>query len=230
MPTLRCILRLLMLKSFLSLWLKFPCPLCQRTAENTICRYCQKKLASYQLSNPQASWTGDLPIFAWGKYDGELSRGIAKIKYDNHPELGVLLGNWLGKSWLKNCPISLQQKLLVLPIPLSKEKLKTRGFNQAESMARGFCQITKHRLETKGLIRIKDTKAMFGLNPIQRQKNIKGAFQVSHTWQQNPPQSPVLLLDDIYTRGTTVTEAASVLQQHNIKVLGAIAVAQAIKN
>ena len=219
-----------MLKSFLSLWLKFPCPLCQRTAENTICKYCQKKLASYQLSQPQSSWIGDLPVFAWGKYDGELSRGIAKIKYDNHPELGVLFGNWLGKSWLKNCPISPQQKIIILPIPLYREKLKTRGFNQAESMARGFCQITKHSLETKGLIRIKDTKAMFGLNPIQRQKNIEGAFQVSHTWQKNPPQSPVLLLDDIYTRGTTVKEAALVLQQHNIKVLGAIAVAKAIKN
>lgn len=204
--------------------------MCQRTAENTICKYCQRKLASYQSSNPQASWTGNLPVFAWGKYDGELSRGIAKLKYDNYPELGVLFGSWLGKSWLKNCPISLQQKLIILPIPLSKERLKSRGFNQAELMARGFCQITKHTLETKGLIRIKDTKAMFGLNPTQRKKNIKGAFEVSHTWRQNPPQSPVLLLDDIYTRGTTVTEAASVLQQHNIKVLGAIALAKITKN
>lgn len=204
--------------------------MCQRTAENTICEYCQRKLASYQLSNPQASWKGNLPVFAWGKYDGELSRGIAKLKYDNHPELGVLFGSWLGKSWLKNCPISSQQKLIILPIPLSKERLKSRGFNQAELMARGFCQITKHTLETKGLIRIKDTKAMFGLNPTQRKKNIEGAFQVCHTWRQNPPQAPVLLLDDIYTRGTTVTEAASVLQQHNIKVLGAIAVAKTFKN
>lgn len=219
-----------MLKSFLSLWLKFPCPLCQRTAENTICQYCQRKLVSYQLSYPQASWKGDLPVFAWGKYDGELSRGIAKLKYNNYPELGVLFGSWLGNSWLKNCPITSQQKLIILPIPLSKKKLKTRGFNQAESMAKGFCQITKHTLETKGLIRIKDTKAMFGLDPTQRKKNIKGAFQVSHTWRQNPPQSPILLLDDIYTRGTTVTEAASVLQQHNIKVLGAIAVAKTVKN
>ena len=136
----------------------------------------------------------------------------------------------MGKSWLENCPITPPQKPIILPIPLSKEKLKTRGFNQAEAMARGFCQVTQYRLETKGLIRIKDTKAMFGLNSIQRQKNIKGAFQVSHTWQQNPPQSSILLLDDIYTRGTTVTEAATVLQQHNIKVLGAIAVAKAIRN
>lgn len=217
-----------MLKNFLSLWLKYPCPLCQRIAEDTICQYCQKKLATYRLSNPHLNWKGDLPVFAWGKYDGELSRAIAKLKYDRHPELGVLLGSWLGKSWLQNCPISPQQKLIILPIPLSKKKLKSRGFNQAELMARGFCQVTKHLLKTKGLIRIKDTKAMFGLNSIQRQKNIKGAFKLSQTWQQSPPNAPVILLDDIYTRGTTVTEAASVLQQHNIKVFGAIAVAKTV--
>ena len=219
-----------MLKSFLSLWLKFPCPLCQRIAEDTICEYCQKKLTSYQFSNPQHNWIGKIPLFAWGKYDGELSRGIAKLKYDNHPEIGVLLGTWLGRSWLKNCPVNSQQKLTVLPIPLSQNKLKTRGFNQAELIAKGFCKVTKYTLVTKGLIRIKDTKAMFGLNSLQRQNNIKNAFRVSDAWQQNPPNSSVLLLDDIYTRGTTVKEAARVLHQHNIKVIGAISVAKTIKN
>lgn len=218
------------LKSFLSLWLKFPCPLCQRTAEQTLCQDCQNKLASYQLHKPQEQWLGDLPLFAWGKYDGELSRAIAKLKYDNHPEIGVLLGNWLGKSWRQNCPIATQQKVIVLPIPLHQAKLKTRGFNQAESIARGFCQITKYPLVTEGLIRIKATEAMFALNPIQRQHNIKNAFKIGNIWQQNPPNLPVLLLDDIYTRGTTVKEAARILRQHQIKVLGAIAVAQAIKD
>ena len=218
-----------MLKSFLSLWLKFPCPLCQRTTEDTICKYCQEKLLSYQLKNPQANWKGNLPVFAWGKYDGELSRAIATLKYDSHPEIGVLLGNWLGKSWMENCTLKLSQKLLIVPIPLAKEKLKVRGFNQAEEMAKGFCNITKNTLVTKGLIRVKNTQAMFGLNPIQRKNNIKDAFEVSKIWQDNRPRSPVLLLDDIYTRGTTVTEAAKTLRQYKINVLGAIAIAKTFK-
>lgn len=215
-----------MWKSFLSFWLKLPCPLCQRVAENTLCQYCQKKLLSYQFSNPKQSWSGNVPVFAWGKYDGELSRAIAKLKYNNCPELGLFLGNYLGQSWLNNCPISAQEKLIVLPIPLSQKKLQARGFNQAKLIAQGFCQITKNTLATEGLIRIKDTLAMFGLNAIQRENNIRGAFQVSPSWQQNPPKLSVLLLDDIYTRGTTVTEAAKILRQHKIKVIGAIAVAK----
>lgn len=219
-----------MLKSFLSFWLKFPCPLCQRTAENILCGYCQKKLVSYQLTNPKQSWNGNLPIFAWGKYDGELTKAIAKLKYNNYPEIGTFLGNYLGKTWLDNCPISSTKKPIVLPIPLSKERLKTRGFNQAELIARGFCQITKYTLATPELVRIKDTLAMFGLNALQREKNIQGAFQISRTWQQNPPNFPVLLLDDIYTRGTTVTEAARILRHYNIKVIGALAVAKTMKD
>ena len=219
-----------MLKSFLSLWLKFPCPLCQRTAEDILCQYCQKKLATYQLDNSKQSWNDTLPVFAWGKYDGELSRAIAKLKYDNHPEIGIILGHWLGKSWLKNCPLNSHPKPIVLPIPLHRAKLKSRGFNQAESIAKGFCQITKYSLKTQAIIRTKNTLAMFGLNPIQRQNNLKNAFRVSKAWQQNPPDFPVLLLDDIYTRGTTVTEVARVLRQHNVKVLGAIAVAKTMKN
>lgn len=219
-----------MLKNFLSLWLKFPCPLCQRIAEKTICEYCHKKLLSCKFSNPQKDWKDDRPLFAWGKYDGELSRAIGILKYNNHPELGVILGNWLGKSWLQNSPINSQQKLIVLPIPLSQKKLKSRGFNQAELIAQGFCQATKYNLQSKGLVRVKDTLAMFDLSPIERQKNIRNAFQVSKIWRENPPIAPVLLIDDIYTRGTTVTEATKVLHKYNIKVLGAIAVAKTRKS
>jgi ComF family protein len=217
-----------MLKSFLSLWLKFPCALCQRTAENTFCVYCQKKLFSYQLNDPKQNWTGDLPLFAWGKYDGELSRAIAKLKYYNSPEIGIFLGNCLGNCWQDNLPLTTTKKFIILPIPLFSEKLKQRGFNQAELIAKGFCQITNHILVTQGIIRTKDTLAMFGLNPLQRENNIRGAFKVSKNWQINPPNAPVLLLDDIYTRGTTVIEAAKTLRQHNIKVVGAIALARAI--
>jgi ComF family protein len=219
---------MLKLKSFLSLWLKFPCALCQRTAENTFCSHCQKKLFNYQLSNPKQNWTGKLPLFVWGKYDGELSRAIAKLKYYNSPEIGIFLGNCLGKSWLDNLPVNKTRKFIILPIPLFSEKLKQRGFNQAELIASGFCQITNDLLVTQGLIRTRDTLAMFGLNPLQRENNIRNAFQVSKNWQLNPPNAPVLLLDDIYTRGTTVIEATKTLRQYNINIIGAIALAKAI--
>ncbi len=214
-----------MWKSFLNLWLKFPCPLCQRTAEDVVCRYCQKKLESCRLKNSQGLWTGDLPVFAWGRYEGQLKRALATLKYNHHPEIGVLLGKWLAKSWQENNVIAPSLKLTIVPIPLHKTKLQSRGFNQAVSLGRGFCQETGDDLEPEALMRVKASKAMFGLNPAQRGKNLQNAFAISENWQKSSKSRSILLLDDIYTTGTTIKEAAQILRQQNINVVGAIVIA-----
>jgi ComF family protein len=211
-----------MWRDLLSFCLKFPCPLCQRPADTTICLYCQKQLESCQINNPSSSWQGNLPVFSWGVYDGKLKRAIATCKYDRQPEIGKELGKWLGKSWKSNSIGQKNKNLIVLPIPLAEEKLKTRGFNQAVAIAQGFCQETGYSLSTKGLVRIKDTQPMFNLSPHQRQENIRQAFVIGKSWHKQIPRSPVLLLDDIYTTGTTVKEAAKLLRSKEIKVLGVI--------
>ena len=214
-----------MWKSFLSLWLKFPCPLCQRAADDVVCPYCQRKLESCQLKNPQALWQGDLPVFAWGRYEGELKRAIATLKYHSHPEIGIFLGKWLGETWRKNNLITPKQRLTIVPIPLHHTKLRSRGFNQAAFLARGFCQATDNYLEPEALIRVKASKAMFELNPAQRKENLHNAFTLNKNWQKSSKSRSILLVDDIYTTGTTIREASQILHQHNLKVLGAIVVA-----
>lgn len=206
-----------MLKQLLSVFLESRCPCCQRTTPTTVCKYCLKKLFSYQLSqSDRLKLHRDLSVFAWGKYDGQLKRAIATIKYDNKPELGTLLGKLLGEVWLNNKPIKYPQKITVVPIPLHRKKLKDRGFNQAEIIAQGFCQITGYTINSQALIRTKETKAMFDLKDlVQRAKNLQGAFRIGNKL----PKHPVLLVDDIYTTGTTVKEAIKVLQQHKIKVI-----------
>lgn len=214
-----------MWKSFLDLWLKLPCPLCQRAADDVVCRYCQQKLESYCLNDSQALWQGDLPVFVWGRYEGELKRAIAALKYQNHPEIGILLGKWLARTWQKNNRISPKSKLTVVPIPLHRTKLEKRGFNQAVSIAKGFCYETGDYLKPEVLIRVKATEAMFNLNPTQRKKNLKNAFTIGENWQKLSKSTSILLLDDIYTTGTTLKEAAQILRQQNINVLGAVVIA-----
>ena len=177
------------------------------------------------MKNSQALWQGDLPVFAWGKYQGELKRAIATLKYNNNPEIGVLLGKWLAKTWQANKIISPNLKLTIVPIPLHKTRLQSRGFNQAVSLARGFCQETGYYLESEALIRVKVTEAMFALNSTQRKKNLQNAFVISENWQKYRKSASILLLDDIYTTGTTLTEAAQILRKQNINVLGAIVLA-----
>lgn len=211
-----------MLKQFLSVFLESPCPLCQRTSAKTICQYCFNKLITHQFKQrDRNSWWGDLPVFAWGRYEGQLKRAILAMKYHNSPEIGLVLGELLAKAWMENKSIDLQ-KVTVVPIPLHCQKMKDRGFNQAEKIARGFCRLTGYDLSPQALVRIRETKAMFDLSPEERSHNLKGAFGLG----KKLPSHPVLLLDDIYTMGTTVKESARILRQNKIQVIGSVVVAK----
>lgn len=216
-----------MFKQLLSVFLESHCPFCQRTTPETVCEYCFKKLSSHQLKKrDRLSWWSNLSIFAWGKYDGQLKRAIALMKYNNQPELGRLLGQLLGEAWLDSGLVKSPQKVSVIPIPLHSQKLKDRGFNQAEIIAKSFCQSTGYSLNSKALIRVRNTKAMFDLSPEERTKNLQGAFRIGNKL----PKYPVLLLDDIYTAGTTIKELTKVLQRNKIKVIGAAVVAKTMKD
>lgn len=216
-----------MIEQLLSVFLESRCPFCQRTAATTICEYCGKKLLAHQFqpSDRLNSWN-NLAVFAWGKYDGQLKRAIALMKYNNKPELGKYLGKLLGEVWLNSELIKFQHKVTVIPIPLHRKKLKDRGFNQAEIIAKGFCQVTGYSLESKALIRVRNTKAMFDLSPEERSENLQGAFSIGNKL----PKDPVLLVDDIYTMGTTVKESTTVLRQHKIKVIGVAVAAKTSSN
>ncbi len=56
------------------------------------------------MKNPNYLWQQPLPVFGWGSYGGSLKRAITVMKYENHPEIGRVLGNCLGVAWLLNTP------------------------------------------------------------------------------------------------------------------------------
>lgn len=214
-----------MFKQLLSVFLESRCEFCQRTTSNSLCEYCWQKLSSHQLSkSDRLKLHQTQAIFAWGRYDGQLKRAIALMKYDHKPEIGSVLGTLLGQAWLKSKLIKLPSKVTVVPIPLHRNKQRERGFNQAEVMAKSFCQITGYQLNTQALIRLKETEAMFNLETLAaRAKNLQGALQIG----AKLPKYPVLLLDDIHTTGTTVKESIKVLQQNKTEVIGVAVAAKA---
>jgi ComF family protein len=213
------------MQAFLNLFLASRCPLCDRSTNKLFCQYCQKQLDSCQLDNPQELWQGDLPIFVWGNYEGVLKRAIASLKYDNKPQIGELLGELLGKAWLKANLCPKKQRLVVVPIPLHSDKLSQRRYNQAAIIAETFAQITGLPYLKQGLIRIRDTKAQFGLSIAERKDNLENAFTLGKDLQRSPRGTTVLLIDDIYTTGATAQTATQILRHSGISVLGLGAIA-----
>ncbi|MEO1341074.1 MAG: ComF family protein [Cyanobacteria bacterium J06635_13] len=214
-----------MFKQLLSVFLESRCQFCDRPTAESLCESCYQKLSSYQLSkSDRQKLDRSQSVYAWSRYDGQLKRAIALMKYQNQPEIGSLLGTELGKAWIDSRLLRRSPKITVVPIPMHQQKQQERGFNQAEIIARSFCQVTEYRLETKTLMRIRATEAMFNLkSTVARAKNLQGAFKVG----SKLPRHPVLLIDDIYTTGTTVQEAAKVLQQYKIEVIGVAVAAKA---
>lgn len=210
-------------RSLLDMVLRVPCPLCDRAAQQGFCANCARQIQRCQLPNPLGHWRDELPLFAWGHYGGTLKRAIAALKYENHPELAMPLGQWAGEAWRESGLKT--SRLVVIPIPMYREKQQQRGFNQAELLARGFCQMTRLPLKVDGLVRVRSTEAQFGLSSRDRQKNLEGAIQVLPAAQTTLRGKQVLLFDDIYTTGATARSAAMALRQSGIKVFGMVAIA-----
>lgn len=176
------------MNQFLSLFLKEKCPLCDRPADEVVCRDCDRQLKKCQFPNPKKYWQNSLPLYVWGRYDGALKRAIATMKFNDRPQLGTWFGQQLGATWRRTFPQ--QQKLMVVPIPLHPEKQQQRGFNQAELISRQFAQITGFRHDKTSFVRTKSTKPLFELSLGERQQEIASAFALSADGRKNLAIAP----------------------------------------
>jgi predicted amidophosphoribosyltransferase len=111
--------------------------------------------------------------------------------------------------------------------------LQSRGFNQAEILAKYLKETLDKRSGTKDkkieirnwLERVKDTKPQFDLTREQRLKNVKNAFVVANRYPL-AANCPVCLIDDVATTGATISECAKVLKQNGAKKVFGICIAR----
>lgn len=103
---------------------------------------------------------------------------------------------------------------LVVPVPIYGAKKRKRGFNQAALIAKSLAEMEGARYEESLIMRIRDTRAMKGLSPIERRRNVSGAFEINRNLIPGRLQDlNILTVDDIYTTGATIDEIASILKQ-----------------
>ncbi len=164
---------------------------------------------------------------AYGAFDGVLRELIHLLKYRQVKPAAALLGTLIQEAL---AGAALPDSLLVVPVPLFKRKLRERGFNQAEEIARGFvsrCASRSIQLETSSLVRTRQTVSQTGLTRHQRRANVRGAFAAVKP--ERIAGRSILVIDDVMTTGTTVGECARVLLRAGAKQVFVATVARATR-
>lgn len=142
--------------------------------------------------------------FYYFNQDSRLQEILHALKYRNQFDIGILLGQKMGidlayATWIKDIDV-------IIPIPLSKQKYKYRGYNQSESIAQGLSAVLNIPINTELVSRIKNTKSQTNKNINERFENVKDAFSVID--KEVLKNKHILLVDDVLTTGATL-EACS---------------------
>lgn len=226
---------LMKLKKEYLLHLLFPprCPFCDTVLfqslaapEELVCRECQAQLKYVEepvcsrcgkpLEDERREYCYDCGRRTWayrqGKslwiYSGEVKESLYRFKYHNRREYAKYYGAELARvygAWIRACGIQ-----AVVPIPLSRKRFRQRGFNQAEMIAKEMGKRLNLPVNCDLLFRVRDTKAQKNLNEEERKNNLKKAFK---TGTNKVQLDHILLIDDIYTTGSTMNEAAKELKR-----------------
>jgi len=110
---------------------------------------------------------------------------------------------------------------ITIPVPLHIKRLKWRGFNQAQELAKHLSEFFEIPLINDVLIKNKQTKLQMELSKEKRKQNIINAFECIN--KEKIQNRNILLVDDIYTTGSTITECARVLKNSGAKkVIGTV--------
>lgn len=166
---------------------------------------------------------------AYGSYESGLRELIHLLKYDGVRPAANVLGRMLAEAMVPLQSHFTAGEVLVVPVPLHARKRRQRGFNQTELIARAAL---KHqpfrRFELAPVLdRTRETQSQIGLSRHQRRENLRGAFAVTRPEQVRGRE--ILLVDDVFTTGTTVSECARVLHRAGAAKVYVATVARTLK-
>ncbi|HPC36315.1 MAG TPA: ComF family protein [Candidatus Marinimicrobia bacterium] len=209
--------------------LLFPpiCKSCEKRMDSNagpICPDCWQKLQLFsaeEMKNKNIPENLDLvwPVFL---FDDLFQKIIHALKYQGNISIGYEIGQRMALH-LPPEVIDFPSALFV-PIPLHPIKLRERGYNQSEAIAKGLASNSGIRVETKLLKRIKNTATQTKLNAEERQANMEMAFAINRG-NTVPSDSVIILVDDVFTTGATLNSAAGVLRQSGFQKVIAVTAA-----
>jgi len=184
---------------------KYTCKICGRPIKGgEICNICYENKYSYDRG---------ISLFVYDRHTAPI---IYSIKYSNNIELAQRLGSLLYYDICRKSDI-LSYCDIILPVPLHKERLETRGYNQAEIIASALSEESGIRINSNVLIKTKATADQIGLKKSQREQNLKESFDITdYSVVRN---KNIMLTDDVLTTGATINACSEALKKHGANMV-----------
>lgn len=190
----------------------------------SLCIKCENKLKEQAISriekmNKEESFQDLYYLFS---YEGLIRKMILEYKFQEKSYLVKTFVNFLLKEEKIFEKIKTYDK--IIPVPISKKRQKERGYNQSLLIALEISKHAKIQVEKKCLYRTKNKLEQSKLNKEERQKNIQGVYELKN--DQILIHKKILLVDDIYTTGSTVKECCKILKEAEPKQIGVFVLAK----
>jgi ComF family protein len=207
------------------------CPGCGRinASHGALCQTCWRDISFIErpycevLGTPfehdlgpgflSAAAIADPPVFdrlrSVCTFDGTARKLVHGLKYRDRTELAPMMAQWMaraGSEVLAECD-------LIIPVPLHTWRLLSRRFNQSAELARALADLTGKPLAANAVRRKKSTAQQIGLGKTQREANMRGAFEVTTKGKTELFGKRIVLVDDVYTTGATVSAVTRVMKR-----------------
>lgn len=206
------------LSQLLDLIYKKHCYFCRRTEENS--RFCSKCYREIKyLPFARLKYIEGVDVYSAVLYKDNIVKMIRGVKYHNQRELAYFQAKIMFDYWQK---LDVSKKdFIVIPVPISKKRLRERHYNHMSLVAKEFSKMTGYNVDESIIIRVKETKPQYKLTKKQRAENLKGAFSVLLENIEYCKDKNLLIFDDILTTGSTVAEISKILSKSGAKYITA---------
>lgn len=202
------------------------CCFCGKVSEVSLCEACKKQVV--YIGEPRCKKCGKPVRFQEQEYCHDCERmhfyyeqgksiwlhqkpvstSIYQFKYHNKRIFATYYAEEMYRlygKWLRQCRID-----VIIPVPLHKKRKRKRGYNQATILAQELGKRSGIPINQKAVVRVGRTTPQKVLNRQQRRRNLKNAFKVTKYWNK---ARNVLIIDDIYTTGSTIDALAQILKE-----------------
>ncbi len=195
------------------------CPVCGTT-------FSDSPAASHLCGNCMGNKTYFSCARAVVSYETIILNTIHQFKYGNNISVGARLASFMADFSFPD--VDFTGHSLIIPVPLHIKRLRQRGFNQSLILARALAKKWQIPVNFSLLKRHRFTLTQTGLNKAERNKNIKGAFEVSD--KKKIAGKNVILVDDVYTTGATINECAKILTKAGAQKVTVLTLARVLQS